>query len=65
MNKQIKLVLTYEDILAQAEDDGIKLTTKRAKELMNEWARAIQDTLCEKACELIRDCVLPDAEESE
>ena len=56
--------MTYEDILAQAEDDGIKLTTKRAKELMSEWARPIQDTLTEKAYELISDCVLPDAEES-
>ena len=64
MNKQIKLIITYEDILAQAEDEGIKLTTKRAKELMSEWARAVQDTLTEKAYELISDCVLPDAEES-
>jgi len=64
MNHKINLTITYKDVLAQAKDEGVKLTAKRAKELMSEWARGIEDTLSQTAYELISDCVLPDAEES-
>lgn len=63
MNNQITIKVTYKDILAQAEQEGISLTAKRAKELVNEWARSIRDTLTEEANKLISDCVLPDGEE--
>ena len=63
MNNQITIKITYKDILAQAEEEGIPLTTKRAKELVKEWARSMQETLTTTANELISDCVLPDAQE--
>ena len=63
MNSQITIKITYKDILAQAEEEGIPLTAKRAKELVKEWARSMQETLTITANELISDCVLPDAQE--
>lgn len=63
MNNQITIKITYKDILAQAEEEGIPLTAKRAKELVKEWARSMQETLTTTANELISDCVLPDAQE--
>jgi hypothetical protein len=64
MTRKIELVITYKDLISQAEDEGIKLTTKRAKELMNEWASAVQGTLTEKSAEIISDCILQDADGS-
>ena len=63
MNNQITIKITYKDILAQAEDEGIPLTTKRAKELVKDWARSFKDTLTEEANKLISDCILTEAEE--
>jgi len=65
MNHKISLTITYKDFLAKAKEEGIKLTPKRAKELMSEWARGMQFILSQTANELISDCVLPDVENGE
>jgi hypothetical protein len=58
MKTEINIKITWRDLIAQAEDEGISLTPKRAKELMSEYARGIEDGITPTIYDTISDCIL-------
>ena len=63
--KEINIRITWKDLIAQAEDEGISLTPKRAMELMNEHARGIEDGIMPTICDVISDCILSEIKDGE